>query len=379
MEAILVLLAFPLAWPFIAKRIWGTEINLTEMAINIIVICLLSLGVWELGKYGQVADTEIWNGAVTRKDRTHGYYVTSYSCNCRQTCSGSGKNRTCTQTCDTCYQDHYTVAWTADTTVGNVTFQKLDRSYRSVYQTPDPEVYTRCKVGEPAAIEHGYTNYIQAVPQSLFSGDKEAVSTWALPTYPRVYDFYRIRRVLNIDTKIANVAIDEINNALNAALKDLGQEKQVNVIVILTETDDPAYRYSVEKKWIGGKKNDVVVFVGLDGDVITWADTMTWALNKGNELFHVKLRDAVKGLKTLDPKTFVPSVISTIEQHYDRPEMKQFEYLKEEIKPPLWVMVLAIAIATLGSIGLSQVFRVYEVEDFIGGLLTFNSRKGYER
>jgi hypothetical protein len=368
MEKLLLLLAFPLAWPFVAKRLWDTKINLTEMMLNIVLVCLLAAGVWELGKFGQVADTEIWNGYVTGKDRTHGHYVTSYSCNCRETCSGSGKNRTCTQTCDTCYQDHYTVAWTADTTAGDVTFRKLDSTSSSVYRTPDPEVYTRCTIGEPASIEHTFINYIKGVPQSLFSFSGELASTWVLPTYPRIFDFYRIRRVLNTDAKISSDVIDRINNELNIALKHLGQEKQVNVVVILTESDDPSYRYAVEQKWLGGKKNDVVIFVGLDDTNIRWVDVMTWALNKGNELFHVKLRDAVRDLKTLDSQTFVPTVASEIKAHYDRPEMKQFEYLSAEVMPQSWVIVLAVAIATFGSIGLSLVFIRYEVEDYIGGL-----------
>src|SRR3989344_1255733 len=120
MEKLLALLTFPLIWPFIAKRIWHRSINATEMVINIVVVVLLSLGVWELGKYGQLIDMEILNGHVTSKNRAHGHYIRSYSCNCRETCSGSGSNEYCSQECDTCYEDHYTVTWTADTTVGGV-------------------------------------------------------------------------------------------------------------------------------------------------------------------------------------------------------------------------------------------------------------------
>lgn len=368
MEKLLALLAFPLVWPFIARRIWHTQINLTEMVTNIVLVAFVSFGVWELGKYGQLTDTEIWNGSVTAKNREHGHYITSYSCNCRETCSGSGESRSCTQTCDTCYEDHYTVTWTADTTVGNVTFDKKDSTWRSVYNSLDPGVYTRCKVGEPASIEHGYTNYIQAVPQSLFGRRNVADFVGKVPSYPRVYDFYHINRVLNVDSKISHDATMKINDDLNEMLKTLGRKKEVNVAVILTEIDDPTYRYAVENAWLGGEKNDVVVFVGLNGTTITWSDVMTWALNKGNELFHVKMRDTLKDLKTLDPQTFTPAVADTIAKHYDRPEMKQFEYLAEEVEPPTWVIVLAVIIAIGGSIGLSIFFLRYEVEDVIGGM-----------
>jgi hypothetical protein len=367
-EKILILLAFPLVWPFVAQRIWHTKINVTEMVINIVLITALSFGVWELGKYEQLSDTEIWNGSVTTKNREHGYYVTTYSCNCRETCSGSGENRSCTQTCDTCYEDHYTVTWTAGTTVGNVTFDKKDSTWRSVYNSPDPSAYKRCIIGEPASIEHDYKNYVQAVPQSLFSTVSTGEFKEKIPKYPRVYDFYHINRVLSADAKVSQDIITEIQRGIDEALKTLGYKKQVNIITILTEIDDPAYRYAVENAWLGGEKNDVVIFVGLNNTEITWTDVMTWALNKGNELFHVRMRDSLKNLKILDPKTFTPTVINVVSKHYDRPEMKQFEYLEEEVEPPIWVVVLAVVIAIGGSIGLSIFFLRNEVEDVIGGM-----------
>lgn len=367
MEGLLILLLFPLAWPFLAKRIFHSTINWTEMLIQIGVITLLTFGIWSAGKYGQTVDTEVWNGYVTAKDRDHGHYEQPYSCNCRTV--SCGKNCS-TTTCDTCYEDHYTVTWTADTTVGNVQFDHLDRTSRSVYSAPDPAAYKRCKVGEPASREHTYTNYIQAVPNSLFHDVSSAASPYQdkVPAYPRVYDFYRINRVVG-DLSNHPMA-SQINENLNNALKTLGKEKQVNIVIILTDIDDPSYRYVVERAWLGGEKNDAIVIVGLDGNRITWSDTITWALNKGNELFNVKMRDGVIKLGTLDPTTFSSFVVSTIKSTYDRPEMTQFAYLEDEIDPPGWVIILAVIIAIGGSISLTFVFHHYEVEDIVGQLFT---------
>ena len=199
MEALLLLLLFPLAWPFIAKRIWHTTINWQEMGLNIVIIVLLAAGVWQLGKYGQTADTEIWNGRVVSKERVHGHYLRSYDCNCHEVCSGSGDNRSCSTECDTCYEDRYTVKWSAKTTVGNVTFDTKDSPWISVYLSPDPPAYARCVKGEPASIEHGFVNYVKAVPESLFRQDgAENVFADKVPPYPRGRDFSRIKPVLEV-------------------------------------------------------------------------------------------------------------------------------------------------------------------------------------
>jgi hypothetical protein len=366
METLLLLLLFPVAWPFISKYWLHHTVNWTEVVLQVMVVSLLVTAVWQAGIYGQLADTEIWNGYVVSKDRVHGHYVESYSCNCRTDSKGN-------TTCQTCYEDHYTVTWKADTTVGSVTFEHLDRTSRRVYREPDPVSYLRCKVGEPAAIEHGYTNYVQAVPASLFNTGETQYEEYAdkIPQYPRVYGFYRINRVLNVDASgIPDTEKQALNAHLNEALKTLGHAKQVNIVVILTEIDDPMYRYAIENAWLGGEKNDVVVMIGVDGTTITWVDVMTWALNKDNELFHVTLRDRILALGEYDTNELGRIIPSTINELFDRPQMADFEYLQSAIDPPGWVIILAIMIAIPGSLFLSFVFHRYEVNDYIGALFT---------
>lgn len=364
MESLLILLLFPMVWPFIAKRIWDTTINYQEMLLQLLIVTVLTAGVWQLGKYGQTSDVEIWNGKITAKDRTHGSYVRSYDCNCYTSCSGSGSSRSCTTRCSTCYEDHYTVDWTADSTVGNFTFKSLDWTSKSVYKQPDPQLYKQCKVGEPASIEHIYTNYIQAVPESLFNSANNTTQFQNIPNYPSVYNHYKINRVLNVGSKVPANTIKQLNTMFNNELRTLGKQKEVNIIVILTGILDPSYRYAVETKWLGGKKNDVVVFIGTDGKKIIWADAMTWALNTGNELFQVKMRDGLQEIGTIDPKKIVSFVTQTIKTTYDRPHAEDYKYLEDAIEPPTWVIILSIIIAIGGSIGLTFWFHHVDVDFF---------------
>lgn len=367
METLLLLLAFPLAWPFIAKKIWHNDINWTEMVLQIVICVSLVCGVWFAGIKSATQDTEIWNGYITDKKRDHGHYERAYECFCTDVCSGSGSSRSCYRSCQTCYEDRYTVTWYAKSTIGNIRFKHLDRGSKRVYNEPDPVAYKNCIVGEPASLERTYTNYVQAVSDSLFNTEA-TVNQYAnkVPAYPKVFAFYKINRVLNVGSKIQHKTINTTNGLLNEALKDLGRQKQVNIVVILTGIKDPSYKYAVERKWLGGEKNDVIVLVGLDGNKIVWSDTITWALNKNNELFQIKMRDGVEELKTFEPKQFTDFVAGTIKEYYDRPTMEQFEYLKGEIKPPKGIIIAAVLIAILGSLLLTVIFRYWEIDDAIG-------------
>ena len=355
------IILIPIIWLLVAKYWLRTSFNYKELGISILATLIITGTTYGLGMMSQTDDTEIWNGYVTKKERKHGQYTESYRCNCYTTCSGSGSKRTCSEHCSTCYREHYTVKWNGYTTVGNFSFKSLDRTSRSVYNTPDPSSYTVCKIDEPASIEHSYTNYVKAVPDSLFHDDSKIAEQFAgkIPSYPKVYGFYRFNHVINVDSKIKN--IDKFNEGISDALKTLGAAKQANIIVILTEIDDPTYRYAIEKEWLGAKKNDIIIMVGLDGNKITWVDIMTWALNSGNELFHVTMRDGLLEQKTLDAKKFVPFVSQTVSKLYDRPQMKDYEYLKDEIEPPTWVIILAIILAFGTSIGLTFYFHRNEI------------------
>lgn len=345
------------------KFVLRTTFNWKELAVSVVVVSILVVATIQLGKYGQTQDTEVWNSKITAKKRVQDYWEESYDCNCTTYSCGTSKSpRTC-ETCQTCYRDHYTVDWFAKSPIGKFRFKYLDSGYKSVYKTPDPARYTKCKVGEPASKEFTYTNYVQAVPNSLFHDDSTIAEQYAgkIPGYPRVYDYYRINRVLNVDSKISAEEVKTLNTNLNQELTSLGATKQANIIVILTELDDPNYRYAVENKWQGGEKNDVVIFIGLDDHKITWVDVMTWALNSGNEMFHVTMRDGIIDMKDFDVATLTPFISKTITKLYDRPFMRDYEYLADEIDPPTWVIWLALFFAFGGSALLTFIFHKQEI------------------
>ena len=287
-------------------------------------------------------DTEIWNGKITSKDRVHGSYVESYQCNCRTVTSGSGKNATSSTVCDTCYRDHYTVDWTCNSTIKNFTIDHEDWLSRAVYLLPNPGRWALIKPGDPVSTANSYTNYVQAVPESLFtpsSAQLKAKFAALVPAYPiNIYDVYHNDHFVSPGYALSDAA--QWNADLANGLRDLGPSKQVNAIVVVVKTDDPNYEYALRDGWTGAKKNDVVLIIGsAQYPKIDFVRVISWTKN---ELFKVELRDAVLAQQNIDRPAVLNALFTQISKNFERRHMKEFEYLKAEIDPPQWLLILTV-------------------------------------
>lgn len=315
--------------------------------IGMLVVCLCFF----ISKGSKIYDTEIWNGQVVSKDRAHGTYEESYECRCKnvRTKNSDGSYST-KRVCDTCYRTHYTVTWTAETTVGEFQIGKLDRTTRRVYDEPDPDRYAIIKRGDPAAKEHTYVNYIQAVPNSLFTpaaADLKAKFAGLIPAYPdKIYDFYKVDRFVTAGWNVADAALWNAN--ISNALRELGPKKQVNLIIVVAKTDDVNYEYALRDAWEGANKNDVVLIIGsTQYPKIDFVRVLSWTKN---EAFKIQLRDNVMDLGTVHP-SIVSLCAAHIEQNFQRRQMKEFEYLEGEIDPPDWLIFVMIGLLVVGAVG----------------------------
>lgn len=306
--------------------------------------------VFAISSASATADTEIWNGKITSKDRIHGDYVSTYYCNCVQSCSGSGNNRTCTTTCQTCYENHYTVNWQCGSTAGAYTIESADWTNRGVYGLPNPRRWVDIGIGDPVSRAHSYTNYVQAVPESLFRPSGETLKkqfAGLIPEYPSsIYDFYRINRFLTPgystpDAPAWNAGISEL-------LKDRGPKKQVNAVIVVAKTGDANYAYALRDAWLSAKKNDVVLVIGSSAwPKIDFVDVISWTKN---ELFKVQLRDDVLALGTIQRQPILDILGKQIDTNFERRHMAEFKYLESEIDPPTWLLVALGAFIIAGGI-----------------------------
>jgi hypothetical protein len=349
-------LVLSIASLFVAHRLANGQLSWGQLTLisagAMLGSCLFLAMTFYLGKSAKTADTEVWNGQVTSKSRVHGTYIESYSCNCHQSCSGSGKNRSCSEHCDTCYRDHWTVNWSCESTLGHFHIDGADWTSPGVYNLPDPPRYTIIKQGDPVSETHNYTNYIKAVPDTLFrpaaASLKERFAK-SIPQYPdQIYDLYHIDRVIPVGVNIPNLR--EWNNKLSDALKTLGPRKQANSVIVITNTNDPNYFYALQDAWLNGKKNDIVVVIGAPDfpHKPEWVRIM--ALTQ-HDIFQVKLRDDIMALDELTPDSVIGAIAGETESTFQRKRMRDFAYLDAEIDPPDWVMITALVFIILVYIG----------------------------
>lgn len=338
------LIAFPCIWAVVAFLIWRNRLHIAFIPILIIGSVAITSLIYFSGRWSKTVDYEVWNGQVKGKERNRVSCSHSYSCNCRTRCS-SGKNGSCTTTCDTCYEHSYDVNWDVYTTIGNFSISRVDR--RGVNEPPR---WTVVQAGQPWADTHQFTNYIKAAPFSLFNkSEKELAAALPLvPTYPlKVYDYQYIDRVIPVGVTVPNLS--QWNYDLAMTLRDLGPTKQANIIVLFANKD-PQYSYVVENAWIGGKKNDIVVIVGVkEYPKIEWVRVLSWTKE---ELFKVKLRDDLQELGTIEDRVkFLNILHENTMKMFKRRHMSEFKYLESEISPPDWAIVLAAIMSIVGSLG----------------------------
>ena len=363
MGVLSLILLIPLAWPFVAKALWKHEITLAEMGINLGVGVLVAVVGYMASLHIQALDTEIHNGVLVSKASERVSCEHSYQCRCRETCSGSGSSKSCSTTCDTCYEHAYDVDWNLNSDIGVVNVARVDR--RGLQEPPR---FTRAQAGDPVSLARSYQNYIKAAPDSLFNASVQQFLLTRyegkIPSYPdTVYDYHYVNRVL-----AQGISVPELtawNNDLARLLSRLGPRKQVNVVIVFTKEADPQYAEALRAAWLGGKKNDVVVVFGVpEYPKIGWARIVSWT---DKELFKVQLRDALQSMETLDRPLVMNLLDEHISGHFVRKSMKDFEYLKNEATPPTWLAALLAVLAAAASIGLSVYLSRNQYRGFSGG------------
>jgi hypothetical protein len=156
-----------------------------------------------------------------------------------------------------------------------------------------------------------------------------------IPAYPKVFDYYKIDRIIGVGVTIPDE--DKWNKQLGILLRDLGPAKQANINIVVAKTSDRSYRYALENAWFGGKKNDIVVVLGSpNGKDIAFVEIISWSKS---EMFTVVLRDELQALNTIEDFGAVLTIVADVtKEHFVRRPMAEFEYLEEEIIPPMWVV-----------------------------------------
>lgn len=295
-------------------------------------------------------DTEVLNGQVTGKSKDRVSCSHSYQCRCYTSCSGSGKSRSCSRRCSTCYEHSHDFSWRVQSDIGTTTISRVDRQ-----GTSEPPRWTSVKIGDPYSETHGYTNYIKAAPDTLFrhQGLMKKYQNH-LPAYPNdIFDYYRINRTVVVDGTLPEK--QKWDEELSLINRDIGFKKEVNMVMVVVYDKPREYFYALEQAWIGGKKNDVALVVGVNrNNEIQWAGAMGWTTN---EFFKVKLRDRIMDQKTLDRSAVLGILKEETDKGFTRRSMKDFEYLESSITPSVGEWMVSVILGLLCAVGLGVVMH----------------------
>lgn len=321
----LVVLAPAFICTFIWKLVYKKEITGSELmkmvGLSVVSTFVIYFMFVVEGMQLKLLDHEILNGQVIGK------YQDEVSCeHSYQICTSTGKTTTCT----TYYEHSWDYDWVVETSVGKV---RIDRVDRQGVNTPNR--WKQVKVGEPASLTHSYQNYLKANEDSLFYMDEKEVKKYKIPEYPKIFDYYKTEKV------ISQVGIDpkEYNTYLNDVLRTMGASKQVNIVAIFTSQDKNFFEATLSQ-WGGIKKNDVFMVFGLDGKKIKWFKSTSFANGMNNKLLHTKLRNNTLN-KQLNLELF-KSQVNIIDKEFERLPNEKFQHLKDNMKPPLWLIIATL-------------------------------------
>lgn len=179
-----------------------------------------------------------------------------------------------------------------------------------------------------------FENRVKCAP-STFSYVKVA-DTVSVFSYPENKNIFQSNRLLgSSQNKIDITQFDQLNSIL-------GPTKKVNLILVGFESNDSSLGQLQEAKWIGGKKNDLVIcYGGNNGDSPAWTYCFGWTE-------HEIVKRNLETLFLTKPinNDILPHIKQEVVTNYEIKEWSKFDYLT--IEPPLWsyIVFIVIMIAT---------------------------------
>jgi hypothetical protein len=329
----------------------GKLVTLKEFLVQLAAVGVFAGCCVAVVYYSNTADEEHINGQVTAKKSERVSCRHPYCCMTCQSCTTDSKgNTSCTSyCCMTCYDHPYDIDWNVYSNSGkNWSINTIDRQ-----GLKEPPRWTSTTMGEPVTWLHTYENYIKAAPGTLFKRDtRKDEARFPLPVSSMpVFDYWHTNQLVQVGTSVSDTT--EWNRGIEAVNGAVGPTKQANLVVVLVKNQPREYFEALQAKWLGGKKNDVTVVIGVDDTLkIQWADVMAWSYN---EMIRVELRDSLTALPELDRVAILDLAKDNIQRNFTRKHMDDFKYLTASFTPTGTQYAISILLGTLLSIGLGIV------------------------
>jgi len=327
---------------------------------------------------GLTSDIETWSGQVIKVNH-YPEWVEQYKKAIYKTVtrhSGSGKNRrTYTERVFSHYETrHYThsESWDMFVNYGEeqeskyITAQKFEEikklfggsiektgerscSFGGRIDGGDRSIYTvqnNTKWIQPITTIKCFENRIKAAPTTFsFAKVPTNISVYSWPENPNVFESDRL---IN-EPRISRLKFDQMNSRL-------GPKKEVNVIMINFENKDSSIADWQQAKWIGGKKNDIVLCYGqVKDENAKWAKVFGWS---EKEICKRNL-ETILLTQPID-NNILTNIEAEIENNYMIKDWTKFDYISIEPRP--WVYPVYLVFLLLSQFALWIYFHLNEFE-----------------
>ena len=331
------------------------------VTLAVVVALFLGAGAW------QTSDTKIVNGVVTeldpKKESCPSGWRSMRDGHCTEyrtrqvyshtTCSGVGNSRTCTKHYDTEYKYHY--PWETRYFVYSDIKQTYEISRVDSQGVNTPPRFAEIEVGDAVSTTVNYTNYIKGAADSLFSEEDPAEP---LPiAYPKIRDYYKAYRVILTNTQPDSDLWETWNDSFMQVNADI-RETGANAIIVVTDSKWKDLPEALARNWDAHNINDVVTVIGRTGDTVDWVDVRSWS---DNSLVNLEIQNEVMNLGTLDTAQINAIIKTAIMDNYEAKSMDDFEYLVDDIAPPMWAFILATLILLIVTPGVTYLFHKHDI------------------
>ena len=280
--------------PFVVGGIlWvqSREVNWKEWIGNSVLCFVMAAGFHLLAVAGATHDVETWSGHVVRATHYPRWVEEYQQMHTRSVPSGTDSKGNTTYTTEIYYTTEYRTHhehWEADSNINTEIgisrqdFQHMagifgsistEQPHKSGFYSGDRNIYVSYNThsGEyfPVTSVRSWSNKIKATP-STFSFSKVPEGMKGLFEYPKNDQPFISDRLLGT----AQATVDLLTfDRMNARL---GPSKKVNVIMVGMGAADSMLGEWQRSKWIGGKKNDVVILWGGNNKKPTWVKVFGW-------------------------------------------------------------------------------------------------------
>lgn len=299
--------------------------------------------------HGMTADVETWSGTVVGVERTPYWHAHWTEVKTRTVTDSKGKSHTETYTEEE-YRS-YPPTYSVSTTIGSFSigvdkYSELQQKFggredshpgsRPHFDSGDRLDYNLVNTKqwqEPVHDTHSWSNRVKAAP-SVFSY-KPVPKNAPVFEYPKNDNLFVSNRILGPNA-ISTFDWDQMNARLGATYK-------VNVILVNlgdeSSMDDAQLQ---EAKWIGGKKNDMVLcYGGKPGQIARWSYVFSWS---ESDLCKKNIETLM--LKYQVNNKLISYIENEIATNYKIKDWSKFDYLTIEVPVSSYIWYLIILMLT---------------------------------